>query len=1130
MQVITKLKLKMRTKHILTAMVLPALFAACTADDFETVNIAGESQRPMLSGVTLTTVDGADTRYAVEEGAAGLKFNYENGDQIGAAIIDNFDEDNPKDPSKWDIIPSQGGVCNPFTYDATAGTWTTINSIGVGHYIFVYPYNSTNILRNAVNYELPVIQELYTDEEGDVDLNAAIEKGNMAIYSTLLEEKDLNVQAYMRNMFAYPTFRINIDNGEKVSTVSQVVLEYTGNSEKGFVVKSGLAHKKVYNLFTDNDKNFLDKKTETTDWSKVQTSDLILGENDKAYVADGEIGYSKYIIAKLPKNTEFKRDGNTENKYIDVRFMIPGEAIEMYDGTNTTNGGELNLYIYTDNGILKLEDVEANIDWKKTTDKETKKLIFTRNSSYTLTLKKDNVDDGEDNYIVTTVDDWNNLVSEYGKSKNFDGTEYDKTDKTWNTLKVQVIGEDFAFGTDTEMPEVAIFEVTTPVSVKSDVTLSNVHVTNKSVLTVEEGATLTTGEGFEAYRVNNEGAMVITPAYDEDDEIVNYEGVARIANNGKLTIKEDAEATFMLYNEEEGVVENNGEITIENIAKDKGNHGVINNNGVINTTGFTNAVREYADNYEEGDEAINTPTINNNKGAKILSKSGELLNNALIVNKGTITCKNEAGTIVNGADKKNVPAEIDATEAVLTYITENANGKIIVASADTEDLTIGNGEEGIIEWTTDEASASFEESLVNAVIASSDFTVTDGDITSLTLTGDAKVTLGKDAKANAIGKLNVEDGTATLASSLEVETVSVAKGAQITVPEDITLTVTGDEIDNKGIILVGGVFEAEKINAEDGGQVEDNGKGEITWAPTSEQTADAALTELVNAWLENSGIISKAGAAGQQVDSWAEITADVMTATNWTNEADWVKKAVEAYANAVGLTNVTDAAIDKALKDNKDVVAVAVKAAKTAADAELNTAISEMSNEWLNGDVYIKAAADITDLTKITNETTNVAEAFKTYITGKYADELIAESEPNRPLWLSAKDYKSGATDKVTTVPAYSYIETYEEAGVYQAALMWYEASLNYAAETWFPKDANFMVENGSGVKWSDNTMQRMASFYDQIYAVKVDDLTLTQQKAVKELKEMAVKVVEWKYIDEQIATLTEKVYDGNKK
>ena len=902
MQVITKLKLKMRTKHILTAMVLPALFAACTADDFETVNVAGESQRPMLSGVTLTTVDGADTRYAVEEGAAGLKFNYENGDQIGAAIIDQFDEDNPKDPSKWDIIASQGGVCNPFTYDATAGTWTTINSIGVGHYIFVYPYNSTNILRNAVNYELPVIQELYTDEEGDVDLNAAIEKGNMAIYSTLLEEEDLNVQAYMRNIFAYPTFRINIDNGEKVSTVSQVVLEYTGNSEKGFVVKSGLAHKKVYNLFTDNDKSFLDAKTETTDWTKVQTSDLILGENDKAYVADGEIGYSKYIIAKLPKNTEFKRDGNTENKYIDVRFMIPGEAIEMYDGTNTTDGGKLNLYIYTDNGILTLNDIAGEIDWKKTTDKETKKLIFTRNSSYTLTLKKDNVEDGEDNYIVTTVEDWNNLVSEYGKSKNFDGTEYDNTDKTWNTLKVQVIGDDFAFGTDTEMPEVAIFEVTTPVSVKSDVTLSNVHVTNKSVLTVEEGATLTIGEGFEAYRVNNEGEMVIAPAYDEDDEIVNYEGVARIANNGKLTIKEDAEATFMLYNEEEGVVENNGEITIENIAKDKGNHGVINNNGVINTTGFTNAAREYADNYEEGDEAINTPTINNNKGAKILSKSGELLNNALIVNKGTITCKNEAGTIVNGADKKNVPAEIDATEAVLTYITENANGKIIVASADTEDLTIGNGEEGIIEWTTDEASASFEESLVNAVIASGDFTVTDGDITSLTLTGDAKVTLGKDAKANAIGELNVEDGTATLASDLEVKTVSVAKGAQITVPEDITLTVTGTEIDNKGIILVGGVFKAEKIDAAKGGQVEDNGKGEITWAKGSAEAAyQTALNAAVKEWAEN-------GASG----NWTvnNIAYDLLNGKS-TNSVSKDKVAKDVFA---GYNELTDSDVQNALE------------------------------------------------------------------------------------------------------------------------------------------------------------------------------------------------------------------------
>ena len=932
MQVITKLKLKMRTKHILTAMVLPALFAACTADDFETVNIAGKSQRPMLSGVTLTTVDGADTRYAVEEGAAGLKFDYENGDQIGAAIIDQVVAG--EDPSDWTIIESQGGVCNPFTYDATAGTWTTINSIGVGHYIFVYPYNSTNIQRYAVNYELPVIQELYTDEEGDVDLNAAIEKGNMAIYSTLLEEEDLNVQAYMRNMFAYPTFRINIDNGEKVSTVSQVVLEYTGNSKKGFVVKSGLAHEKVYSLFTDNDKSFLDAKTETTDWTKVQTSDLILDENDKAYVADGEIGYSKYIIAKLPKNTEFKRDGNTENKYIDVRFMIPGENIEMYDGTGSN--GELNLYIYTDNGILKLKDVEANIDWKKTTDKETKKLIFTRNSSYTLTLKKDNVEDGEDNYIVTTVEDWNNLVSEYGKSKNFVDTP----------LKVQVIGDDFAFGTDTEMPEVAIFEVTTPVSVKSDVTLSNVIV--DETVTVEKGATLTTGEAFQAEAIENNGTMVIAPAYDEEDEVIDYgsedyPGIGQIANYGKLSV-EEAVATFQLYNNEEGVVENNGEINISNLTVDEetGNYGVINNNSIINTNGFTNAAREYADDYEEGDAAINTPTIINNKGAKILAKSRNLVNNALIVNKGTITCKNEAGTIVNGKDGENVPAEIDATEAVLTYITDNANGKIIVASVETKEvLTIGNGEQGIIEWTADEASASFKNSLVNAVIAADDFTVTDGDINSLTLTADAKVTLGKDAKANAIGELNVEDGTATLASDLEVKTVSVAKGAQITVPEDITLIVTGTAIDNKGVILVGGVFEAEKINAEDGGQVEDNGKGEITWAPTSadkvKEAYQTALNAAVKEWASDSRLNLSLGVnqLGYDIDKGVKTDGAIKAADlfedyyekNCTSDDDAFKAqreltvkfaAYQAVNKNAKLTEGYAAAVD-ALMADKDV-------------------------------------------------------------------------------------------------------------------------------------------------------------------------------------------------------------------
>ena len=857
MQVITKLKLKMRTKHILTAMVLPTLFAACTADDFETVNVAGDSQRPMLSGVTLTTVDGADTRYAVEEGAAGLKFNYENGDQIGAAIIDQFDENNPKDPSKWDIIASQGGVCNPFTYDATAGTWTTINSIGVGHYIFVYPYNSTNIQRYAVNYELPVIQELYTDEEGDVDLNAAIEKGNMAIYSTLLEEKDLNVEAYMRNMFAYPTFRINIDNGEKVSTVSQVVLEYASKDNKGFIVKSGLNHKAVYAYFSDSDDETLnlcyDSDKKATDWEKVQTANLILDpetSDSKGYIAEGG-EYSQYIIAKLPKGTEFQRDGNTDNKYVEVRFMIPGSLLEV---TNNDVKGDyadaLKMHIYTDNGIYTIDNVYDAIDFSKTTDNATKERVFARNSSYTLTLSKEAVEAGDDNYIVTTADDWNNLVSEYGNSKNYVDTP----------LKVQVIGGDFAFGTDTEMPEVAIFEVTTPVSVKSDVTLSNVIVSNDdkdNVLTVEEGATLTTSETFEADVIENNGTLNIAQVLDDKKKIVNYEGVASIVNNATLNIAEDAEATFALENDEDATVVNNGEINING-----SNKGLITNNGLMTTNGdFENEKPTYKDEKPEYE-----PTIVNN--GEIRADKGELTNGYIIDNNGELTCRSLGGNIINNG-------EIDSAKDATTYITDNANGTIVVYTAIPNDDVVITNKNGVVAYTATEKEVKFKDgttiSIVNWVTVEDDLKIDDlTNIKTIEIADASLLTLPEKASVTTL----IADADLTLASNLTANRLEVAENVAVEVNAGVTLKV--NEMWNDGEINVAGTFEAAMSGEEDGegegdttkaGIVKESGsnQAQVIWSESSVAIAKAkyeeALSAAVKAWANDSRSGIKLGVA-----------------------------------------------------------------------------------------------------------------------------------------------------------------------------------------------------------------------------------------------------------------------------
>lgn len=843
----------MKTKHILTVMALPALFAACTADEIETGNVATESQRPTLNGdLKLKIVEDVKSRYGVDESNRGtLNFKYENGDQIGAAIIDQFNSSNPTDPTKWQVISSQGGVCNPFVYNATAGKWTTINSIGVGHYIFVYPYNKTNVQRYAVAYNLPVIQELYQDEKGEVDLNAAIEKGNQAIYSTLLTADDLEVSATMRNMFAYPLFRVNIDNGEKVNTVSQIVLEYTNNGD-GFVVKSGLDHQMVYDLFADDkETGFYDGETEATDWDKVQTADLLLDKNDKSFVEGGEIGTSHYLIAKFPEGTSFKIDGNTSNKYVDVRFMIPGATDGTDDGINEAYEG-MKMHIYTDNGIYTINDVAAAIDFSKTTDNEVKERVFARNSSYSLTLNKNDVKPGEDNYIVTTVEDWNKLVKDYGASKNYTDSE---------PLKVSVIGDDFAFNADTEFPTVAKFLVKTPVKVQGEVEISNVKV--EATVTVEEGATLTTSGTFSANKIENKGTLNIVPAYDKDQKVSLYDA-GTISNYGTLNINKETVASFALFNAKGATVENEGEITVWTNYSDceevtyqgstsyyYGNVGSISNNGTIKSAGFVNAApeKEYDKSKEEW-VVVNMPTIVNN--GTIRSTADILTNAGTIKNNGTLTCRSLGGNIDNSG-------VIESPVKAITYITDNTDGKVVVYTAIPNDNVVITNANGTVAYTATTATVSFVnnniKSIVNDLTIEGTTTISNlGNIATLNVEGDATLTLPANA---AIANVNA-NADLTLASSLTVgQKLTVAEDVTVVVNAGTTLTVSETMV-NEGLIRVAGTFNAVKMNGKESGAgtVEESGSNtsQVIWggyeAPLTgkQQTMKNAVVEWAKYW------------------------------------------------------------------------------------------------------------------------------------------------------------------------------------------------------------------------------------------------------------------------------------------
>ena len=897
----------MRTKHILTAMVLPALFAACTADDFEVVNnVATESQRPEVSGVTLNVVGDAETRYAVDDNGSSLKFTYQNGDQIGAAIIDNYAATDPDEPSQWPIIYSQGGVCNPFTYNANTGEWSTINSVGVGHYIFVYPYDKTNLQRHAVSYNLPIIQELYQDENGAVDLNATIAKNNQAIYSDLLDEDDLNIEATMRNLFTYPTFRVNLDNGERVNTVSQIVLEY----DDGFVVKGGLNHQKVFDIFSNKIPVYWVSSTNrVTDWDKVQTNDFLLDAtvpNWDGYLADGQNGTSKYLIAKFPKNTRFKLDSNTANKYVDVRFMMPGSSL-MVNSQGAIIGGDYNgtlkMHIYTDNGVYTIPDVVQAITFSNTTDYEVRGKVLARNASYSLTLSKEKVQPGDENFIVTTVEDWNNLVDEYGASTNYGSS---------NPLSVQIIGDDFSFNGDVKYPSKAYFEVKTDAKVTGNVTIKHVIFDNNTTITVDEDATLTTDAtlNIRNAEIENNGTVNIAPVAANQAPY----SIRQITNDGTLNIAEKSVAYFYLENEENGKVENAGEITTRGT-----NKGEITNDGLIETLYFYNNRRTE---WKNGKEVVVYEGVINNNGT-IRSTQNEINNRSIINNNGRLTCQSLGGTIENNF-------RLYSAKGATTYITTNNNTVVVYEAIPNNSVVITN-QDGYVQYTAVNATENFksgtEISIVNSVIAKGDLTISNlGKVNDLTIDGAATLKLPANAE---IATVNANANT-VLASNLEVTSMlKVAANTTVKVNAGVTLDV--NSMDNDGVIDVAGTFIANMIGNESGAGIVEESFGndsQVIWEQNPANQAaskyQTAINEAVKAWAQDEAASEttvdqlsynlKGQTAGKKTA--AELFEEYVKGTVSVVNEDLLD-AYTAYADAqpgVTLTSGYNAAVTKLMK------------------------------------------------------------------------------------------------------------------------------------------------------------------------------------------------------------------------
>lgn len=153
----------MKTKHLFFAAALPLAFAACTNEDFATVNgqsEIGSDQRPLVE-VKLDFQKGdANTRVDYD----GIKYSWEGTDTIGAFLMDEIAQQDVRPfgstADEWNKLTwieryklvDYIHTDYPFSWSTSESAWVAPSKLQEGNYFFAAPYETYNGERQMIHY------------------------------------------------------------------------------------------------------------------------------------------------------------------------------------------------------------------------------------------------------------------------------------------------------------------------------------------------------------------------------------------------------------------------------------------------------------------------------------------------------------------------------------------------------------------------------------------------------------------------------------------------------------------------------------------------------------------------------------------------------------------------------------------------------------------------------------------------------------------------------------------------------------------------------------------------------------------------------------------------------------------
>ena len=707
----------MRTKHLLTAMVLPALFAACTNEELDVVsNVELAEGRAIVENVKFNISEGVESRLTYNNKG----YEWQDGDQLGACLMDEitsdyrakFDAYGQPVWNDWFTLVDYIQTNYKFTRDAE-GNWETEAKMCEGNYFLAFPYNKNMGLRAAYTFSCADQTLEGTD---DAALGKAFAENNSFV--------------------GYAKVLANNNDKESVNVPLAPVFESTG-----FVLKN-----------TGTDSYTIEK--------------IVLSGNKVSSFARVDPTNTNYTLGGANKNVlVYTYDGRIDVAIEGGNVIAPQESINVIvmSGTaeiDANDDKDAVLEIHTDKGLIRginlNEKQTANngqLDDRATVNVLTDKALpaLGKADKVAVTFDDTSVDIPNEMDIYSSDEllnliKWNSTVNNVAVKANLKaGVEL--TAEMYDILK-----NSGAYGDGMSTLTIAgDYAVTVKADAGVDamdlVTFENSHIYVEGVQTITKniGVPVTVGakatfnvaasvfanvknygtvnvtEAASVTKLENEGT--VTADANLDVELVNY-GV--VTNN----------ATLDAIGENYGTLENNG--TLKGALKNIANAGIINNYGKILSVENNNVI-VMKDKEARINEANGTGEIDNTIQSDYIAVS---VKNIVFVKVADLTATELHEIVLNAdATKAYVSGTLTIDPAKAGGDVEVTHVKEVVADGD---LTItGKGKV----WFSESPSFTVAAKTETVVDNGSTLSISNGILTVeanglLTIKNNAKVICG----------------------------------------------------------------------------------------------------------------------------------------------------------------------------------------------------------------------------------------------------------------------------------------------------------------------------------------------------------------------------------------------------